>query len=383
MLIDSENIRTVEHIQQWYKQLEQQAAQAAHKEEHSHKPMRSYLLLDLAHDAYRVEKTTAVLPDDYRLDTFDEVPAHIQAASEAEVLRSLNQVAAQTDAERGLPSKTLKESVSPEPMAGTDAPATMPPAQPPANARHVNLYDDLHVQELIETGPRLYAVDPSWQEDMAQLLLQGKGSLIFSTGSFDEVEAHLRWLREVKLPDGGEALFRYQDNSVLCKLLPLLPKQKHRQFLGVIQAWACVDACGNTYALLQNNITRKQTIAGADTFGIDQLTYKQLQSALLVNTIRAQMWEVDSSAIASLSPCELLQKTEAAIERAKSHGMISAVDINLFGMLALQLPVGFDEQEPFKTAVRFKENGFETFERAIAAITSEQWQQCEDLYGEK
>ena len=381
MLIASENIRTLEQFKQWYKQLEQQAVLVAHKESHGHKPMRSYLLLDLAHDAYRVEKTTAVLPDSYRLDTFDDVPAHIQAASEAEVLRLLNKAAAEADAERGQPSRPLKKSVSLEPVISSEASTTMQPAQLPADARHVNLYDDLHAQELLETGPRLYAVDPSWQESAAQLLLQGKGSLILSMGSFDEVEAHLRWLREVKLPDGGEALFRYQDNSVLCKLLPLLPKQKHQQFLGVMQVWACVDACGNTYALLQKTAAQQQTIAAANTFSIDETTYKQLQSALLVNTIRAQMWEVDSSVIANLSPCELLQKTEAAIERAKSHGMSNAVDINLFGMLALQLPAGFDEQEPFKTAVRFKENGFETFERAIHATPSSAWQQWDEKHG--
>lgn len=381
MLIASENIRTIEHCKQWLKQLEQQAIQSVQKESHDHKPMRSYLLLDLAHDAYRVEKTTAVLPDSYRLDAFDEVPVHIQAASEAEVLRLLNQAAAQAEADRSQPSRPLKESASLEPAAGVEATATMQPAQLPADARHVSLYDDLHVQELIETGPRLYAIDPSWQESVAQLLLQGKGSLIFSMGSFDEVEAHLRWLREVKLPDGGEALFRYQDNSVLCKLLPLLPKQKHQQFLGVMQAWACVDACGNTYALLQKTAAPQQTIAAANTFGIDEATYKQLQSALLVNTIRAQMWEVDSSVIANLSPCELLQKIEAAIERAQSHGMSNAVDINLFGMLALQLPAGFDEQEPFKTAVCFKENGFETFERAIHATPSSAWRQWDEKHG--
>jgi len=215
-------------------------------------------------------------------------------------------------------------------------------------APQINLYDDMAGLELARTGPVLVKVadTPNARRDLAKFTVEAWAvQMLWSDTGMQAVQAHLRELREVTLPDRRQALFRFQDPSVMTALIPLLKDAQHAALLGPIQTWGTLGPCKQIRGL-----TRVAGLAGAASAGhlqFDSHTFNALNDALQVQTSLAQVKETDSAFLQKLDLCQQNQKAEHLLKKAKSLGLSLSEDLGLFTILGFGMQDGFEKVEPF------------------------------------
>jgi len=242
----------------------------------------------------------------------------------------------------------------------------------------VNLYDDFAGLDLANSGPHLLMLDPRQNTFDAVLGLTVEheaASFIFCRTGLTPLAKHLRSLREVQMPDGGAALFRFQDTHVTAALWPLMGARQQGQVLGPAQAWAVRDTCGamRTIETAPNHVS-------SGPIAFDKRTVAALDSALFPWTVADQVNEIDMTLLAGLGPCARLTLLRDRISYGRSLGLKQNSDLALYCALSLQLPEGFETTEPFARALRETREGRSSFGAAIDAIHADDWQSADALF---
>ena len=243
----------------------------------------------------------------------------------------------------------------------------------PNAAQVVNLYDDLAGTGLAEGGPRLAALPkdaPALGQPLDQTQVLHRALLILSTGSLADLGNHLRRLRETTLPDNSVALFRFQDTRVIRAMSSMLDQDQIGAVLGPSLCWLCIDECG------EPTTVKHKTSAMPRAYGNFRMHQPQLLSVddwLLPYELLSHTREADSAVLAGLSDCAQVRLARRNVELAKQVGLRRAPDVCLFGVLAFQLPEGFEREPPFKAALEVvKEHGM-SFSLALDQADARDW----------
>lgn len=233
----------------------------------------------------------------------------------------------------------------------------------------VNLYADLEGTILADAGPRLCLVGETDLNDWA-LAACSTHLVHFMAGdvSLADLAEHLQSLREVTLPGGSQALFRFQDCHVTTHLWPLLTPSMGNHVLGPLLWWATPDICGPWHVL---SLTPGYRRSAALRF--DRVIYDRLNDQLLVYTVADQVREVDAALLNGMSACQVRSLLRARLDAARRWGLVLQSDLALYAVLSLQLPEGFEHQEPFANAVEQNRRQVSSFGAALDRVTSEQW----------
>ena len=240
----------------------------------------------------------------------------------------------------------------------------------------VNLYGDLAGLALAKAGPRLMPLSQATLPMAAEWSVRTH-ALSFLIGPADAaaVAHHLQGLREVTLPDEAQALFRFQDVNVTSYLFGLLSPGLVNKILGPLSLWASPDVCGWVHVL--------RPIPGYQRLGnlrFDRRTFEQLDEALFVFTVADQVREVDTSLLASLTPCQTKHTIGQRLASARSLGLKDRSDQALYVVLGFQLHDGFEREEPFAGAIKQARSGARTFGEAVDAIPQSSWDQWNAKY---
>ncbi len=246
---------------------------------------------------------------------------------------------------------------------------------PCAVEQGINLYADLVGTALVETGPRLYEIQDEDLEGWINAACERPViSLLCVTARPTDLAHHLQSLREVMLPDGSLALFRFQDTHVTTHLWPLLSPGKGSQILGsAIRWWAVPDVCGTWSALTP---TAGYHRAGALQF--DRKLYEHLNEQLLVYTVAEQVREIDSALLGGLTSCQSRTLLRSRLRAAHEAGLQTQGDQALYVALSLQLPTGFEVESPFAEALDRNRKGVQTFGEALDNVSADQWRRWND-----
>jgi hypothetical protein len=234
-----------------------------------------------------------------------------------------------------------------------------------------NLYADLEGTALAESGPRLCVASEATLHDWAVVTCQTH-AVSFMAGCLgrEDLANHLMSLREVMLPDGSEALFRFQDGHVTQHLWPRLTPSLANQILGPLHWWATPDVCGPLHVL--HPAERHVHSSG---LRFDRTIFDGLNEDLLVYTVADQVREVDMSLLAGLSECEIRNLLLERLDAARQLGLKLQSDLALFVVLSLQLPAGFDRKEPFVAAIESNRQGHQAFGEALEHVPASHWKQ--------
>lgn len=239
-----------------------------------------------------------------------------------------------------------------------------------SSATGINLYADLIGTALIDTGPLLHAVHEEDLDAWTQLACDTT-AIGFLCGDISQPDLvhHLQSLREVALPDGSLALFRFQDSHVATHLWPLLSPGQGNQILGRIGWWAVPDVCGSWSALTPAAGHRR---AGALRF--DHKVFERLNEQLLVYTVAEQVREVDSALLHGLTACQSRTLLRSRLQAARDLGLTTQSDRALYVVLSMQLPVGFESELPFSEALDRSRKGVQTFGDALDNVPAAHWE---------
>ena len=233
----------------------------------------------------------------------------------------------------------------------------------------INLYDDLSGTRIAEAGPRLMVVGTESRAAVLELLFDGYPlSLLTGTCSLSELETHLRSIREVMVPDDTHALFRFQDGKVTQALFPVISPEQGGLVLGPLLGWYVLDACRKCHTLLSSDRKNK-----SGQLRFDKRLVSALDARLFVHTVAAQIRDTDSTLLNGLSPCEIESQIQQRLEKGESFGLDLRADLSLYCVLSFQFPEGFERMPPFSEALRYRENGKESFGMALDQVSSEVW----------
>lgn len=239
-----------------------------------------------------------------------------------------------------------------------------------------NIYGDLDGLEIAQIGPRLIEVGRDLLPFVAELSLQKHNvSFIFSELSVDGILAHLQRIREVLLPDGSQALFRFQDVNVLSHLAQVLTPGMTNKVLGPALSWVVPDICGCVFELRPRPGFQRN-----GDLRFDKRTLEELNNRLLAFTVIDQINDVDSSLLSDMSRCEQTEVVSQKIEMARNVGLKSSSDIALFAVLGMQLPPDFYQVEPFLSAIEQAKLGQMTFSNAIDRVSQTEWNQWNEKH---
>ena len=241
----------------------------------------------------------------------------------------------------------------------------------------VNLYADMDGLELASQGPLLARLlDDRLDYEAFSLTVKLSRSVSFLRvhEKSTDMTKHLLALREVTLPDGSEALFRFQDPRVLAALAPLLEATQRASLLGPSQRWVCTDPCGN-----RHEIVRPDQGGVSKTFRLDTGQMIAVDEALLPYEVLAQTREADSAALIDMNECQQLTAARTHIVQARKRGLTAQGDVSLYCVLGFQLPVGFADEPPFIEAIADARSGRYTFSEALDRADSRSWEKWNDM----
>lgn len=239
-----------------------------------------------------------------------------------------------------------------------------------------NIYGDLDGLDIAKFGPRLIEVGQNLLPFVAELSHQKHNvSFIFSERSVEGLLAHLQGIREVLLPDGSQALFRFQDVNVLSNLAQILTPGMTNKVLGSAVLWVVPDVCGCVYELKP----RPGFVRNGE-LRFEKRTFEELNDRLLVFTVIDQINEVDSSVLSGMSRCEQRDAVAKKLDTARKAGLQASSDLALFAVLSMQLPPDFHQAEPFLSAIRKAKLGEMTFSDAIGRVSQAEWDQWNEKY---
>ena len=244
----------------------------------------------------------------------------------------------------------------------------------------VNLYGDFGGHSIASDGPRLIAV-PLGSMDLLHALctwsVEAQAvSFLYGVSSFENLSAHLQHLREVTLPDGTLSLFRYQDTYVTYTLAELLKNNQADVLLGTLTAWVTINPCQQVRTIVHGYAFRLDRAPRTpQRFSITENQLTALSEKLRVPQIRARVMEVDATLLQGKSSCEIYQGLADGIEKATELGLRNSRDIELYSILRLQLPNGFEKQPPFHSIFsKMKVVQQPSFWSQVETIRSEQWE---------
>lgn len=240
----------------------------------------------------------------------------------------------------------------------------------------INLYADLIGASVAETGPRLWEISDADLDDWIRVASETSAiSILCGSLTLHDLAQHLQSLREVVLPDGSLALFRFQDVHVATHLWPLLSPGQGNQILAGLDWWAVPDVCGDWFVLNQAK--------GFSRFGVlkfERKLYEQLNEQLLVYTVAGQVREVDSALLNGLTDCQSRTLLRSRLQSARDMGLKAPSDQALYVVLSLQLPVGFEHESPFVEALDRSRKGLQTFGDALDQVSADQWRQWNGIF---
>jgi hypothetical protein len=235
----------------------------------------------------------------------------------------------------------------------------------------INLYADMNGLELSAQGPRLVRMhdDRSTLDRFALTpeLARGVSFLEVPERSSDLAE-HLLSLREVSLPDGSTALFRYQDPRVIAALMPLLDPPQTAALLGPPSRWLCTDPCDQQHGVAQGHAETRSA-----AFRLNDKQLVAVDDALLPYEVLAQTREADSAVLAGIGACVQLTVARERIAQAHARGIAIPSDVSLFCVLSFQLPDGFADESPFKEAIAAAREGKSTFSQGLDNADPRSW----------
>lgn len=238
----------------------------------------------------------------------------------------------------------------------------------------INLYGDLAGTALADIGPRLFRVDDGDLESwVGEACKTNAISFIAAAVQAQGLAEHLQSLREVTLPDGAQALFRFQDTHVTAHLWPLLTPGQSNQVLGPTHWWATPDTCGSWHVLTAAKGYQRK---GALRF--ERKQYDALNEQLLVYTLAEQARETDPSLLQDLTACQRTILLRSRLKAASELGLTLQSDRALYVLLSLQLPAGFEQEEPFAGALARNRQGQQTFGDALDQVPASQWRKWND-----
>ena len=240
----------------------------------------------------------------------------------------------------------------------------------------INLYADFGGHEVSKVGPRLcrLAVTDNHLQQVSQYALETSAiSFLLGRCTTDALAQHLMDVREVSLPDGTRALFRFQDVNVTAALWPLLRRDQVNRLLGPLHQWIVLDICGTAQVILQ-----PKPYAAKDTLTLMTQQLEFLDGTLLVHTVTEQVNQTDETLLHGLTPCATYQLLAQRIAQARTLGLRGNSDISLYCVLSLQFPPGFETQEPFARALDQARAGLTGFGTALDGAPPSQWQAWDD-----
>lgn len=233
----------------------------------------------------------------------------------------------------------------------------------------INLYADLIGTSVAETGPRLYEISDADFGDWGRVACETSAiSILCGALTARDLAQHLQSLREVVLPDGSSALFRFQDVHVTTHLWPLLSPAQGNQILNELDWWAVPDVCSDWFVL-----THAKGFSRSGALKFESKLYDQLNEQLLVYTVAEQVREVDSALLDGLTDCQSRTLLRSRLQSARDKGLRTPSDQALYVVLSLQLPVGFEHEAPFIDALDRSRRGLQTFGDALDQVAADQW----------
>ncbi|MGQ5524130.1 DUF4123 domain-containing protein [Chitinimonas sp. PSY-7] len=232
----------------------------------------------------------------------------------------------------------------------------------------VNLYDDLEGQEIAKTGPVLAEVA---QSNEALLTLTefaiNQDVASFLVADYDPSD-HLRNIREVVMPDGSGALFRFQEPQSIAALWPLMTSGQIHRLLGPARLWAVRDVCGEVFSIVRQ---RTDQLEGAIQFTSENIN--ALDEAMFPWTVATQIRVINKTLLKGMNGCEIRTLLNERISKGNSLGLKLRPDLSLYCALSLQLPTGFENKSPFAAALEKVRAGHSSFVSALDDVTSDEW----------
>jgi hypothetical protein len=258
--------------------------------------------------------------------------------------------------------------------------------------RHASLWTDTGLDAYTDIAPYLIAFDGQALDDedaeqhhlLRQLWLDAVDlhavTWLWSTWSFDALDAHLRQYVKYTLANGRAYYLFFFDNHVLDRLRQVWSDTQAQQFVAPFGEIRYRDRRLDEVVWRNDTSASEGAVPTGDAPGLSERQHAQLIELGYPDKLVLKFRETMGAMVNHLSDAELYDQVVEQLDRAAAHGIAEDAELPRYVMMGVLVSPRFDEHPAVQACLGAVAQGEMTVDDALATIDDATWDAIRDAH---
>ncbi|EKS9915709.1 DUF4123 domain-containing protein [Burkholderia multivorans] len=258
--------------------------------------------------------------------------------------------------------------------------------------RYASLWTDTGLEAYTDIAPYLIAFDRDTLDDenaeqhrlLRQLWLDAVDlhavTWMWSTWSFDALDAHLRQYVQYKLPNGRAYYLFFFDNHVFDRIRRVWSDAQTRQFVAPFNEIRYRDRQLDEVVWRNDAPAVEGAMPAADAAGLSEQQHAKLIELGYPDKLVLKFRETMAAVVDHLPDAELHDLVVEQLDRAAAHGIVDEIGLLSYVVTGVQVAPRFDEHPIVKSCLEAASRGETSVDAALASIDDATWDAIRDMH---
>lgn len=258
--------------------------------------------------------------------------------------------------------------------------------------RYASLWVDTGLDAYTDIAPYLIAFERDALDDehaeqhrlLRQLWLDAVDlhavTWLWSTWSFDVLDAHLRRYVQYTLPNGRSYYLFFFDNHVFERVRRVWSDAQTRQFVAPFAEIRYRDRRLDEVVWRNDAPVIEGKMPLGDAPGLSEQQHAQLIELGYPDKLVLKFRETMAAVVDHLSNGELYDEVVEQLDRATAHGIVDEVGLLCYVVTGVQVAPQFDEHPAVKSLLEAVSRGETSVDAALASIDDATWDAIRDAH---
>ncbi|EKS9799446.1 MULTISPECIES: DUF4123 domain-containing protein [Burkholderia] len=258
--------------------------------------------------------------------------------------------------------------------------------------RYASLWIDTGLDAYTDIAPYLIAFERDALDDehagqhrlLRQLWLDAVDlhavTWLWSTWTFDALDAHLRRYVQYKLPNGRSYYLFFFDNHVIERMRQVWSDEQARQFVAPFTEIRYRDRRLDEVVWRNDAPAIEGAAPAGDAPGLSEQQHARLIELGYPDKLVLKFRETMGAVVDHLSDVDLHDQVVQQLDRAAAHGIVDEIGLLCYVVTGVQVAPRFDEHPAVKSSLEAVSRGETSVDAALASIDDATWDAIRDAH---
>ncbi|WP_322088026.1 DUF4123 domain-containing protein [Burkholderia sp. BCC1999] len=258
--------------------------------------------------------------------------------------------------------------------------------------RYASLWTDTGLDAYTDIAPYLIAFERDALDDehaeqhrlLRQLWLEAVDlhavTWLWSTWSFDALDAHLRQYVQYGLPNGRSYYLFFFDNHVFERVRRVWSDAQATRFVAPFDEIRYRDRRLDEVVWRNDAPVLEGAMPAGDAPGLGERQHAQLIELGYPDKLVLKFRETMAAVVDHLSDAQLHDQVVGQLDRAAAHGIVDEVGLLCYVVTGVQVAPRFDEHPAVKSRLEAASRGETSVDAALASIDDATWDAIRDAH---